>query len=301
MNKLPEKEGLHELIAHRFGDLSPQLQRAARYMLDHGDDVALGSMRELAQAADLAPVTFVRLARRLGFDSYSAMRASFQDRLRQNEADSAYTPKLRTLQQRQADTLSLLQELFGAEANNLDATLGNNDAATWDRALEAIEGARQVYALGQRSCYSPAFLLTYVYRLFRGNVTLLDDRAGTVIDELRHLDEGSLVVAISVAPYTATVVQAVACAREAGARILAVTDDVLSPIARRADITLLAKSATPSFFHSIVPCIAVVQALLALLAMRGGDEIVQEVEFTESQLERYHAYWPQDSDQGERP
>ncbi len=291
-----DKEKLQEVIARRYGALSPQLQRAARYMLEHADDVALGSMRDLAQAAKLPPVTFVRLARRLGFDNYSDMRAGFQDQMRQGDAPAAYTPRLRHLQQRQADTPALLHELFGAEASNLETTLASNDAATWDRALAALEQAGHVYALGQRSCYSPAFLFTYVYRLFRGNGTLLDDRAGTVIDGLRHADDQSLIVAISVAPYTAAVVQAVDYAREAGARVLAITDDALSPIARRADITLVSRSATPSFFHSILPCIALVQALLALLAMRGGEEMLHEIQSTESQLERHRAYWPDGAD-----
>ena len=296
MDTKVDNEDLQTLIARRFGELSPQLQRAARYMLEHGDDVAMGSMRELAQAAGLAPVTFVRLAQRLGFHSYSQMRAGFQERLRQGEGSWSYTPKLRSLQQRQAGTTALLQELFGMEANNLEAALANNEAAVWERAVEAIEQAERVYALGQRSSYSPAFLFTYVYRLFRSNGTLLDDRAGTVIDELRHIDGSSLIIAISVAPYTAAVVQALAYARDAGARILAITDDALSPIARRADVTLLAKAATPSFFHSIVPCIALVQALLALVAMRGGDETLREIRCAEDQLERYRAYWPKGAD-----
>lgn len=292
MKESPANVRLQDLIARRFNELSPQLQRAARYMLDHGDDVALGSMRELAQSANLAPVTFVRLARRLGFNNYSEMRSGFQNRLRRSEGSRSYSPKLRDLQQRQGDTKALLQELFESEAGNLDAALGSNETDSWLRAIEVIEQAENVYALGQRSCYPPAFLFVYVYRLFRGNGRLLDDRAGTVLDELRHMGKNSLIICISVAPYTTAVVQAARYARDAGAKVLSITDDPLSPIARHADVTLLARSATPSFFHSIVPCVALVQALLALLAMRGGEEILSEIKCAESQFERYRAYWP---------
>ena len=49
-------------IEAEFPRLSPQLKRAARYVLDSPDDVALSSMRALATRADVHPSALVRLA-----------------------------------------------------------------------------------------------------------------------------------------------------------------------------------------------------------------------------------------------
>jgi DNA-binding MurR/RpiR family transcriptional regulator len=65
MSAVADVAQLSEFVAEHFNRLSPQLRKAARYLLDHRDDVALLSMRELAQAAGLPSVTFVRLSRAL--------------------------------------------------------------------------------------------------------------------------------------------------------------------------------------------------------------------------------------------
>jgi DNA-binding MurR/RpiR family transcriptional regulator len=294
MSAVADVAQLSELVAEHFGRLSPQLRKAARYLLDHRDDVALLSMRELAQAAGLPSVTFVRLSRALGFADYSALRLLFQTQLREGKQAKRYSRKARDLQLRgdETGTLELLKDLFSAEMDNIELTFEKNHPDTLIKTVALIENAKRVCVLGQRSCFPIGFFFNYVYRLFRGNSLLLQNQGGTLIDEFRGVGRGDVLIAISLAPYTSEVVQAVHFAGEAGARIVAITDDPLSPIARAADETLLVAAGTPSFFHSIVSMVALVQALLALLVSRGGKSALAAIELSEKQLERFKAYWP---------
>jgi DNA-binding MurR/RpiR family transcriptional regulator len=294
MTKVSDIGQLSDLVSARFDDLSPQLRNAARYLLDHRDDVALLSMRELAQAAGLPSVTFVRLARALGFVDYSDLRRLFQNRLRNGKERKRYSRKARDLQFRgdETGTLALLKDLFSAEMDNIELTFEKNHPDDLIETVGLIENAKSICVLGQRSCFAIGFFFNYVYRLFRNNSVLLQNQGGTIIDELRGVGRGDVLVAISLAPYTREVVQAVQFASEAGARIVAITDDPLSPIGRAADQTLLVAAATPSFFHSIVSMMALVQALLALLVSRGGRPALDAIELSEKQLERFKAYWP---------
>src|SRR3954452_4896998 len=94
---------LAEIVTERFDALSGQLRLAARHLLDHPDDVALGSMRELAHQAGLPPVTFVRLARALGFADFSELRALFQNQLRESGERTRFSGRARVLQRRSHD------------------------------------------------------------------------------------------------------------------------------------------------------------------------------------------------------
>src|SRR5260370_14151676 len=69
-------------IVEAFDALSPQLQTAARYMLDRPDDVALLSMREQARRAGVPPATMTRLAKRLGLEGYDEVRALYAGAVR---------------------------------------------------------------------------------------------------------------------------------------------------------------------------------------------------------------------------
>jgi DNA-binding MurR/RpiR family transcriptional regulator len=294
MQRTPDLAKLAEQVSALFESLSPQLKRAARHLLDHPDDVALCSMRDIAQAARLPSVTFVRLSRALGYADYSELRAIFQNGLREGGQAKRYSRKARDLQLRgdETGTLELLKDLFSAEMDNIELTFEKNHPDALLEAVSLIEGAERVVILGQRSCFPVAFFFNYVYRLFRANSVLVQSHGGTVIDELNALGPKDALIAISLAPYTAEVVQAVSYAADVGARIVAITDDTLSPIARPANAALLVAAGTPSFFHSIVSLMALIQALLAVLVSRGGEGALAAIELSEKRLERFNAYWP---------
>ena len=73
---------LNASIVEAFDILPPQLQTAARYMLDRPDDVALLSMREQARRAGVPAATMTRLAKRLGLEGYDEVRELYAGAVR---------------------------------------------------------------------------------------------------------------------------------------------------------------------------------------------------------------------------
>ncbi|MEC7296477.1 MAG: MurR/RpiR family transcriptional regulator, partial [Pseudomonadota bacterium] len=71
-------DSIHQQLAESYAALSPQLKRAASYVLEHPTEMAFQSIRKTAQAASVTPSTLVRLAKRLGFESYEPFREVFQ-------------------------------------------------------------------------------------------------------------------------------------------------------------------------------------------------------------------------------
>lgn len=71
-----------ELILARFASLSPTLQVAARFAVDHPNEVVILSMRSLAERAQVQPATFVRLAQSLGYSRRPAPLARCLGRLK---------------------------------------------------------------------------------------------------------------------------------------------------------------------------------------------------------------------------
>ena len=75
-------EHIIDHISQRFESFSPQLRKAARYVMDNPQDVPISSVRVLADAADVKPNSFVRLAHELGYDGYDEFRELFRNQLR---------------------------------------------------------------------------------------------------------------------------------------------------------------------------------------------------------------------------
>jgi len=280
---------LSEALAEGFPSLSPQLQLAARHVLDRPDDVALMSMRGLAANAGVHPTTMVRLAKRFDFESFNDFRRPFQKRLRGHPSD--YARRARELQSRAGSPPHLVAEVMDKGIDNLRQSFEVNGAERIQQAAEVIDGAERVFVAGLRSCYPVAFFFHYLYRVFRDNAVLLHSQGGTFSDALRTFTENDVLVAVSFEPYTKETVAAAEFARARGGRTVSITDSLVSPLARGADSVLMIENESPSFFHSVAPAMSVVEALVALLVARGGPAALAAISESEGQLHQFDTYW----------
>jgi DNA-binding MurR/RpiR family transcriptional regulator len=289
-NEIQTFSDFEKLVRSEFTDLSPQLQHAARYSLDHPDDIALLSMRAVASRATVQPATMIRLARRLSFPSYNEYRALFSDRLR--NGTNGFVERARYLQSHKSarGAAGIVIEAFEADVGNLTRSLGTV-VEPLAHAARLIEGARHVYIIGRRTCYSAAFLLQYSYRMFRDNSTLLDDHGAGIEDALIGMDKHDVLIAISVEPYSRETVNAVSHAIDAGANVVAITDSPVSPLARQAKYAIIVADKGPSFFQSITAAVATAQALIAILVAEGGKRTMSSLDASEAHLMRLGAYW----------
>jgi DNA-binding MurR/RpiR family transcriptional regulator len=60
--------------------------------------------------------------------------------------------------------------------------------------------------------------------------------------------------------------------------VLGITDSVTSPLAREADDVLVCPTHTPQFFQSHAAATALLEALIALLVARSGEDVQARIE-----------------------
>lgn len=274
------------LLQQRFAQLTPALQRAARFVLDHPNDVVVKSMRALAEQASVPPATFVRLAGQLGFSGWPTLKAAVVTEL--GLGSNPYGERARGLLVRGHDK-SLVGEMFEAQRQNLDLT-ESRCAATLGKAAALIAGARAVHVAGFRASFPIAWSFVYVYRLFRDSVHLIDGLAGNLEMNLRLLNARDAVLVVGFAPYSSESMTVIRAARDAGCKVVALTDSSVSPLALAADVAVLFSASSPSFFPSISAGMATAEALTAMLAARAGAAGVAHLERAEVQLHSTGAY-----------
>jgi DNA-binding MurR/RpiR family transcriptional regulator len=276
------------LIRARFAGLSPQFQTGAAFLLDHPDEVAVLSMRKVADRAQVQPASLVRLAQQLGFPGWNEMRELFVARVRTRP--EPLTNRARSLVAGNAKH-SLAHDLLVAQQHNLDVTAAQNER-TLIEAARILRRARHVHVAGYRSCYAVAFGLVYGYRFFRSSVSLLTGEAGTLDMQLRAIDRDSATVVISFAPYSVEAVRVAEAALEKGSKLVAITDSAVSPIALNADKLLIFSHESPSFFPSLVAATAIAESLVAHLLALEGAGAVEQLEQAERSLHAKGDYVP---------
>ncbi|MCJ0763480.1 MurR/RpiR family transcriptional regulator [Variovorax terrae] len=279
------------LIESHFSQMGPELQRCARWVADHPREVGLLSMRQQAQQAGATPTSMIRMARTLGFDDYTSFRRPFQDALATPVPD--YRARARSMQAagsaRPADRLE--PNLEGVQIDNVRSAGALNQPSALDRAVDAMLRARQVAFLGVRSCFAISYHFHYAYSLIAGNGLLVHGLGGAFPDQVDVLDERDLLVCITQQPYGRPTIEALQACHARGVKVLTLTDSPLSPAAAYSDHLLQFRADSPSYFHSMLGSLALVEGLLARLTTRGGQAVLDRLSTVESRLASSKAYW----------
>lgn len=272
--------GARQQILDQFEALTPTMQSAARFIVDHPNEVVIASMRTLAEKAGAQPATFVRLAQQLGYSGWPELKDAFAAELGLHS--DTYGAKAKSLAQR-GRTQDLARELFAVQRANLDATEAAAAAPLRD-AARLISKARAVHLAAFRASHPIAFSLYYGMRLFRESVYLIDGSAVGLEVQVRAIDPRDAVVVASFAPYSREALLVAEHVRRAGATLIAITDSRASPLARQAQVLLRFEVASPSFFPSVAAGVALTEALLERLVADGGDAVVRRIEQVEQGL-----------------
>jgi len=109
--------------------------------------------------------------------------------------------------------------------------------------------------------------------------------------QLEGLGPEDAVVCIAVEPCAADSIRVARRAREAGARVVGITDRLTSPLAACSDDILLISVHSPSFFESQVGVTALIELLVGMVTVRSGRSAAENVE----KIRRLHRdmgkYW----------
>jgi DNA-binding MurR/RpiR family transcriptional regulator len=273
-----------------FDDLSPQLKAAARWVIDHPDDVALLTAREQARRASVTPATLTRLAQHFGLSGYEHVRRLHAEDVRRHPR--SYQGRAEELLHRR-DTegdAALVQDIFASLTHHLQALTAPAAVERFTAAAERIAGAQRVFCFGARSAFSVAHIFHYLRSLFGDASILVEAPGGTGIDALRGIGAKDVLLAVTMSPYARETAKAARYAAGRGAAVIAITDSEVSPVASFATETLIVHTETPSFFDTMSPAFAAMECLAALVAARRGERALAALAASEEQLASFDTY-----------
>jgi DNA-binding MurR/RpiR family transcriptional regulator len=267
-----------ERLTEEWDALTPEAQKAARYVLENPNDVGVSTVREIAEAAKVKPNTFVRMARQVGFEGYEDFRAPFREAIRRGAV--SFPDRARWLQdiRKSGDLGGLYADMALGAIRNLEETFAGIDAEALKSAAEAIWASRQVFTLGVGVNNANARNFTYLASTGMVQFHAIPRPGSSPTDDLAWADSRDVLIAMSMRPYRSEVVAAIEVAREQGLTIIGLSDSPASPIIRAADHGFVVAVDTPQFFPSSVSTIALLETLLSFVIAVASEEIVERVE-----------------------
>ncbi|TVP44395.1 MAG: MurR/RpiR family transcriptional regulator [Halomonas sp.] len=281
---------LREQIIAQYDAMSPQLQQAARYVLEHPEEVALVSMREVARLAGVQPATMTRLAKFLDLPGYDELRAQHAAALRQGGDGFAAKVRQRENKRGEAPEGDIASHMLQGLSAQL-AKLG--EPASLQR-LEAtanrLKSARKVYVLGLRSSHAVAWHFHYVMTLLGNRSVHLDGPGGTGGDGLIRATSEDVMLVISIKPYAREALELAQLAKQKGVGILSITDSEVSPLVALSEQTIFCPTESDSFFHTLTPALAISEVLCTLLAECDRPKTLEALQQADEHLSHLNTY-----------
>ncbi len=268
---------LRRLVAE-WDALTPEAQKAARYILENPRDVGVSTVREIAEAANVKPNTVVRMARQAGFEGYEDFRAPFREAIRRGPAGFPDRARWLQDQRRGCELGALYADMVQGALRNIEESFAGIDVDRLQAAAEAIWASRQTFVLGVGVMNANARSFTYLASTGMRDFHAIPRPGSTATDDLAWADERDILIAMTCKPYRAEVVEAVEIARAQGVPVIGLSDSPASPILRAAEHGFVVSADTPQFFPSSVATVALLETLLSFVIAVASDEIVERVE-----------------------
>ena len=259
----------------------------ANFILESYDKAAFMTASKLGKTVKVSESTVVRFAAELGYDGYPAMQKALQEMIR-NKLTSIQRIEVTNDRIGDHDILSMVMQ---SDIEKIRLTMEQTDQAQFQRAVDAIVGARHIYILGVRSAAAIASFLGFYFTLIFQNVTIIHTTsASEVFEQLLHIGPEDVIIGISFPRYSRRTVKAMQFAHDRGAEAIAITDSGASPLTPYSSITLLAKSDMASFVDSLVAPLSLVNALIVAIGRKKNDDLSHTFESLERIWDEYEVY-----------
>ena len=239
--------------------LSPSHRRIAGYLARHYRTAAAQTAAEVAAALATSEATVIRFAIRLGYLGYPELRRQLHRMIHDDLTSIELLSRPLPTRGKPRDTLASVVQAQMDQMRAVAADVSRDDFA---RVVKGLHGAPRVHVVGHRASASAAAFFGYWLSKVHPDVVTLSTGGSLEYDVFRSVPAASWLVAIAFPRYPRETIELMDFAREERMTVVAITDSVLSPVAKRADIILPVPAEPVTFVDAYCAAQALIAALL---------------------------------------
>ncbi len=279
---------MQKTLFDRLREIMPELSKGhkkiAEYMLSHYDKAAFMTASKMGAIVGVSESTVVRFASELGFEGYPELQRALKE----------YTSNKLTTVQRigvmndQLGDEDVYEKVINMDIDKLRKTLEEGDRDQFYSTVDTLCGAENIYVIGARSAAVLARFLHFYFTMMFGNVKLVHTTSTTeMFEQIINIGKNDVMIGISFPRYSGDTVKAFRYAASRGAKNIAITDSLASPLAEYADNILMARSDMVSFADSLIAPMSVINALIVAVGLRKKDYVAESYRRLDDICEEY--------------
>jgi DNA-binding MurR/RpiR family transcriptional regulator len=265
--------GLVAALVARQGSLSRRLAQVAQFCLNNPEDVAINNIVGLARLIGVAPANITRFAKEMGFAGFAELQEVFRQRL--IGPRSSYADRMTALAGGGADLDldqpgAVFDTFLQSAVDSLLRLHAEIDRAALARAVDVLAGAEAVHVVAARGAFGIGAYALYGLSRVGKRAHLIDNLGAMRAEQAAAMGDRDVLLALTFDDYTPETVEVARAVAGRGRRVVAITDNELSPMSGLADPILFVREARLGHFRSQVPALVLCQAVIVSLGRRIG-------------------------------
>lgn len=278
---------IFQRMIEKMDAMSKSQQKIAKYMTNHSDAAPFLTASRLAHLVGVGEATVVRFAVFLGYQGYSDMQWHLQEALKRQWTT---VEKLQmTSKEEPRAKVDVATGVLHDDIANIQATLAQLDSTEFQKAVNAIVQAENIYIIAYRSAASLGFFLEFYLDLVLQNTELIVQADG-ISEHLLGITDHDLVIGMGFARYTKRTIEVMRYAQEKGARTMCLTDHILSPLVTYSDIRLTASTDINSFINSYTAPLSIINALITAVTRLEKGKVQHRLQDLEELWQGFHVF-----------
>lgn len=212
-----------QILSNNRNKLTKSEKRLAEYILAHSEQVIYSTMKSLGKNAGTGDATIVRLCKKLGFSGFSQLKIAL--------AQESMVP-----QKKENET-----SYYGASADMLINSIRKTEQLinpkSLDKAVDLLLNAQRVYLFGVG--HSGESAKDYEKTWLRiGLIAQAETDPHIQVQVSTLLSDKDVVIGLSLSGHTRDTYDSLELAKESGAKIITISNDLNSPISQLGDARL---------------------------------------------------------------
>lgn len=263
------------------------------FVIDHLEEACFMTSTDIAVKLSVSESSVIRFTRSLGYSGF----IDFQRSIRKDFTENAYSisntvhvPYERLKMSIEHGAEDYMEEFVKNTEKNIASVLKNNGRELYENATDILLKSHRKYIVGTRANTGVSSYFYLLLKHMLKDVYMANNSAVSLIDQMIDISENDCVIIVSFPRYSQLDKLAAEMAKDAGARIIVITDRPNALLTPYADVVFTAGIDSNMFFNSYIGVNFLMESICASLSSKIGTGNEEKLKKVDQYLNRIGIY-----------
>ncbi|RKL67772.1 RpiR family transcriptional regulator [Salipaludibacillus neizhouensis] len=267
--------------------MSKSHKKIANYLIENHETASFLTASKLAKNVKVGEATVIRFAFFLNYKGYPDLQRHLQEALQRRMTSAEVLARTTDAND---TTENVVTEVLSDDIQNLKVTLNQIDPLVFEQVVYEMIAAKRIYIIAYRSATSIGGFLEFYLDLVLQNTELIHQADG-VSEHLLDISKDDLVIGLGFSRYTKRTVEVLKYVKQRDAKIVVITDHLLSPLVPYADYKIVAATEINSFIDSFSAPMSIASALITALTRSEHKKVEKRLKELEGLWETFDVFY----------